>query len=104
MKSEIEIHISIKECHMKADVTLTITINAAEGLTVDASGVPTSGAVGQPFSGQLKVSGGTGPFTFALTAGALPDGVSLLSDGSFSGTPTAAGTFNPTITVTDSQG
>ena len=84
-------------------VTLSITINpGTSDLTIDTSGVPTSGTVGQSFSGKLNVSGGTAPYSFALTNGALPDGVSLLSDGSFSGTPTVAGTFSPEITVTDS--
>lgn len=47
------------------------------------------------------VSGGLAPYAFALTAGALPDGMTLAADGVISGTPTTAGTFTGTVTVTD---
>jgi arabinan endo-1,5-alpha-L-arabinosidase len=39
-----------------------------------------------------------------VSAGALPGGLSLASGGILAGTPTAAGTFNFTIKVTDSSG
>lgn len=87
-------------------VTINITIAPADQtnpIVVDASGVPTSGKVGQPFEGALKVSGGTAPYSFSLAGGALPDGVSLNSDGSFDGTPTVAGAFTVTVAVSDSS-
>lgn len=86
-------------------VSITITINPASPspLEVDASQVPTSGTVGVPFVGQLVVTGGVAPYSYSLSSGALPDGVSLNSDGSFSGTPTTAGSFAFGVTVTDSE-
>lgn len=59
--------------------------------------------VGTAFSQSLTASGGVGPYTFAITAGTLPTGVSL-SGGNLSGTPTAAGSFTITITATDANG
>lgn len=48
-------------------------------------------------------SGGTGPFTYAITSGALPTGLSLnTGTGAITGTPTAGGSFTFTLTVTDS--
>jgi hypothetical protein len=48
-------------------------------------------------------SGGVGgPYTFTATG--LPAGVSISSSGTISGTPTVSGTFNYTVTVTDSAG
>ena len=47
------------------------------------------------------VSGGLAPYTFALSTGALPDGMDLAGDGSITGTPTTAGTYTGTVTVTD---
>jgi WD40 repeat protein len=47
-------------------------------------------------------SGGTAPFTWTET-GALPPGLSLSSAGQLSGTPTTAGTYPITVTVTDSS-
>ncbi|MBQ3807268.1 MAG: InlB B-repeat-containing protein, partial [Kiritimatiellae bacterium] len=47
---------------------------------------------------------GTDPYTFALKAGEeLPTGLTLESDGTLSGTPTAAGIYDVVITVTDSS-
>ena len=104
MQFKIQIH--IEECEMKNSVKINITINPVAGgggsLTIDTTGVPTSGTVGSPFSGAIKVSGGTAPYTFALNGGALPDGVSLMSDGTLTGTPTAAGDFSFSVDVTDS--
>src|SRR5438309_8509446 len=40
--------------------------------------------------------------SFSVSAGTLPTGLTLSSSGVISGTPTAAGPFNFTITVTDS--
>lgn len=47
------------------------------------------------------VSGGDPPYTFALSAGALPAGLDLIADGSITGTPTEVGIFTGTVTVTD---
>jgi hypothetical protein len=61
--------------------------------------------VGASYSQTVSVSGGTGPFTFTVTKGALPPGLSLNSTtGLISGTPTASGPVSFTITVTDSNG
>jgi hypothetical protein len=57
------------------------------------------------YSETINAQGGTSPYTFAVTSGALPTGTTLNpSSGVISGTPTAASTFSFTITVTDSLG
>src|SRR6202046_3407464 len=66
---------------------------------------PPGGEVGVAYSDQLTVTGGTSPFTWSVSAGALPPGVSLnASTGLLSGTPTTAGTYSFTVKVTDSPG
>jgi Leucine-rich repeat (LRR) protein len=45
------------------------------------------------------VDGGSYPFTFTITAGALPPGLELSPDGIISGTPTALGHLAGTVTV-----
>ena len=62
------------------------------------------GIAGQAYSQSFTASGGVGPYTFADTFGALPTGISLSADGLLSGIPTQAGTFNFTLTVSDSAG
>ena len=53
----------------------------------------------------LATTGGTGAITFGVSGGALPPGLNLnAGSGAITGTPTAAGTFNVTITATDSVG
>ena len=48
--------------------------------------------------------GGTSPYTFAVTTGTLPTGLNLTSGGLLSGAPTTVGSFNFTVTATDSHG
>ena len=75
---------------------------SAPAITLSPAAVP-SAADGTAYSQAISASGGTSPYTFALTAGALPAGMSLSSAGVLSGRPTAPGTFNLTITATDSS-
>jgi Putative Ig domain len=50
----------------------------------------------------LSATGGVQPYTWSVMTGALPAGLSIGSDGTVSGTPTSAGTFNFTIQAADS--
>jgi len=50
----------------------------------------------------LTASGGVAPYTWTVSAGALPGGLTVGGDGSVSGTPTSAGTFTFTIQAADS--
>ncbi len=59
---------------------------------------------GQNFNYQVRVFGGTAPFSYAVTNGSLPAGLSLNSSGIISGTATTTGPANITITATDSAG
>ena len=57
-----------------------------------------------PFSQSLVASGGAAPYTWSVTAGNLPSGITLAADGEISGVATSAGNFDFTATVTDSDG
>ncbi len=50
---------------------------------------------------QLTASGGTAPYTWAQTGGALPTGLSLSSAGIISGTPSSSGPNSITVQATD---
>jgi hypothetical protein len=72
-------------------------------LTVSPASLP-NGTQGTAYSQTVTASGGTGPYTFALTAGALPTGLTLSAGGVISGTPTGSGVSNFTVGATDSIG
>ena len=66
-----------------------------------------NGALNSPYSQTLtaaSANGGTAPYTFSVTAGATPAGLTLSSSGLLSGTSTAAGAFNFTVQATSSNG
>ncbi len=64
---------------------------------------PPPGFVGRPYSQTVTASGGTAPYRYTLTSGALPPGLTLTLAGVLSGTPTTLGPFNFTITATDAN-
>ncbi len=66
--------------------------------------------VGTAYSTTLSSSGGTPPYSWSVTSGSLPTGLSLSASGTITGTPTAgySGACNPllsgfTVTVADSS-
>lgn len=61
--------------------------------------------VGLAYNQTISASGGTAPYTYSVTMGSLPTGLTLNSStGVLSGTPTAGGTFTFTVTATDNEG
>jgi hypothetical protein len=72
-------------------------------IVVAPTALPT-GVAGTGYSQTLSASGGSGPYTFAIAAGALPAGLSLAPAGSISGTPTQAGAFEFTVRATAAGG
>src|SRR4029077_13828323 len=55
------------------------------------------------YSQSVLAFGAAPPFTFTQTAGALPSGLTLASNGTVSGTTTAIGNFTFTVQATDSS-
>lgn len=82
-------------------VSANYTLSVASPTIVIAPASLPVGGVGSAYSQTVTASGGIAPYTFAVTAGALPAGVTLSSAGVLSGTPTAGGSFNWTVTATD---
>ncbi|TIQ37119.1 MAG: autotransporter domain-containing protein [Mesorhizobium sp.] len=84
--------------------SVTVVINAAPTIVVSPTTLPGGATVGSSYSTAIAASGGTSPYTFAISAGSLPAGLTLSSAGTLSGTPTAGGTFNFTVRATDTSG
>ena len=80
-----------------------IAADAAAILNITTTSLP-GGASNIPYSSTLTASGGTTPYTWSISSGSLPSGLSLnTSTGVISGTPTATGTFAFTAQVSDSS-
>ncbi|MDR2172646.1 MAG: IPTL-CTERM sorting domain-containing protein [Burkholderiales bacterium] len=85
-----------------AAVAFSITVNVALPVITTTQAVIASGRINNPYSLQLAATG-SAPFTWAITGGALPPGLTLdTNTGLISGTPTATGVFNFEVTITDS--
>ena len=80
--------------------TYALSITAAPTITIAPSSLPAA-SENLPYSQSITASGGTAPYDYAVTSGSLPPGLTLSSGGVMSGTPTASGSFNFTITATD---
>src|SRR5262249_52157321 len=79
----------------------TLTVQSVPALSITTSSLP-SGQVGTSYSATLAATGGIAPYSWSITSGTLPDGLSLnASTGAISGTPTAAASNMPlTVQVT----
>lgn len=81
----------------------TITVNPAP-LAITTTSLP-GGTIGTAYSQSIAVTGGTTPYTWSVSSGSLPAGLTLdTSTGAISGTPTSAAVSSSfTISVTDSS-
>jgi len=59
-----------------------------------------AGAVGVSYSAAVSATGGISPYSWSLTSGSLPAGLTLSHTGAITGTPTAAGSSSFTVKVT----
>jgi hypothetical protein len=60
-----------------------------------------NGSESSVYSQTLSADNGVAPYTWSVSSGSLPDGLSLSSSGVISGTPTGTGTSTFTVEVTD---
>ena len=84
-----------------ATKNLSIVVNVAP-IIISPSSLP-QGMVGLVYTSSVSASGGLAPYTFTVSAGSLPAGVTMSSSGAFSGTPTASGPATFTVKVSDSE-
>jgi hypothetical protein len=81
---------------------LIVTAAASAGALKIATASLPGGQIGSAFQALLTASDGTAPYTWGLSSGSLPIGLSL-SAATISGTPAIAGTSSFVLSVTDSS-
>jgi len=82
------------------DVSLGAAVRYASELSVSTARMPTATA-GAPYSLELLASGGTAPYTWSVTSGNPPPGLTLSQAGLLSGTPTSQGYWSFQVQVSD---
>jgi uncharacterized protein YdaL len=76
--------------------------NVSVPVTVTTTSLPAANA-GQAYNATLTAADGTAPYSWSVSLGSLPGGLSLnAATGSITGTPTGPGTSTVTVTATDS--
>jgi hypothetical protein len=85
-------------------VTKKFKIKVLKALGISTSSLK-AGTVGKKYSAAVKASGGKKPYSWSITSGSLPEGLTLDgTTGKITGTPTAAGSSELTFQVTDPLG
>jgi hypothetical protein len=80
----------------------TLTVNpAAMPLTITTTSLP-SGQVSSAYAATLSAKDGTSPYSWSVSSGSLPAGLTLSSSGQISGLPLGSGTSSFTVMATDS--
>jgi hypothetical protein len=98
------------------DVTVTVTdangcsssqfyqlIIECAVISIGPASLP-DGMVGMAYSSTFTAAGGCGDYVFSQVGGTLPPGLTLAANGTFTGTPTACGTYVFTIKASDKCG
>lgn len=78
-----------------------VLTEAAVPVSVTTSSLPAA-TLGIPYAATLLATGGTAPYTWAVSGGPLPVGLSLSASGTISGTPSVAGPASFSVQVSDS--
>ena len=90
-------------CEGTQGYSLTINTTACQAITLNPGNLP-DGLTGAMYNQTLTASGGTAPYSYALSAGALPNGLSLSPGGALTGIPNTSGAFGFTVKATDANG
>ena len=81
--------------------TITMAAPGCPVITLNPATLP-AGVAATPYSQSVTATGGTAPYTYAVSSGALPTGLTLNSaTGSITGVPLQPGLFTFTIRATD---
>ena len=98
--------VTVRDCNNASIGVLpgeSFAITFPDPITLGPPTLP-AGTVNVAYSQQLAASGGTGPYAYRDTLGALPAGLTLSNSGLLSGTPTAPGLADFSVRASDANG
>jgi hypothetical protein len=101
--STVTIHATDSATPTPDSVTGPVSITVSPIPHLSLAGSLPNATLGVAYTQTLVATGGLKPYTYSLTAGSLPPGLTLSSTGTISGTPTAVGASSFTVTVTDTE-
>ncbi|MDD5276161.1 MAG: putative Ig domain-containing protein [Methylovulum sp.] len=103
VNSPFSIDVTVTDTVTQLTATKTLSLSINDNAIAFAPVLPTGVEQAAYPATSVAATGGYGAFTYAVTGGALPAGLTLTGD-TINGTPTTAGTYLFTLTATDSLG
>ncbi|HVN04527.1 MAG TPA: putative Ig domain-containing protein [Bryobacteraceae bacterium] len=88
---------------MGATASKALTLTILPNITISTASPLPTGEISIPYSTKLAAAGGTAPYTWSVTSGSPPTGLTLAASGTITGNPAVAGIFSFTLQVTDSN-
>jgi hypothetical protein len=85
-----------------ASASLTVQPDSSKGPQITTGSLP-EGQEGSPYGEAFAATGGTTPYSWSISAGTPPAGITMSTSGDFSGTPSSTGTYTFTVTVADAN-
>jgi hypothetical protein len=85
-----------------ASAAVTVDPVNNQSLKITTVNLP-QGQLGNTYSEVFSATGGTTPYSWKISAGTPPTGIAMNANGDFAGMPTAVGTFNLNVMVTDAN-
>ena len=82
---------------------LALSLVVAAAFSISNSSLA-NGIAGVGYSDTLQATGGQTPYTWSVSSGSLPPGLTLSQTGNLTGVPTVNGQFTITILATDATG
>jgi hypothetical protein len=83
--------------------SFSVSVAPDKPVSIKTKNLAHQNAENAPYTATLAASNGTAPYSWSVSDGPLPTGLSLGTDGTITGVPTATGLFTFTVEVTDSS-
>lgn len=83
--------------------SVTLTLKVCPALSISPSSLPPA-SVGAAYSQALSGAGGSGPYTYSISSGSLPSGLTMNSSGVISGSASVGSSSSFIVRITDANG